>query len=845
MLTLILWYLLVFVTGLAALPLAFRLLPALPDRGYAFVKALGLLLWGYIFWLLTSLNILQNNSGGELLAFAGLLALSAWAAWGGRFREILTWLRDHRKYVISTELVFLLAFLLWAFVRSANPYIINTEKPMELAFINAILRSPTFPPHDPWLSGYAISYYYFGYVIVAMLVRLTGASSGVGFNLAISMVFALTALGAYGLVANLLALWKAHAEGKQAPGEKRRWKLPLGLPLLGPFFILIVSNLEGFLDVLHARGLFWQQAADGTWTSSFWQWLNIQELTSPPPLPLSWMPSRPTGLLWWRASRVLQDFDLTGTSHEIIDEFPFFSYLLADLHPHVLTMPFALLILGMVLNVYLDRKNGHFQVLGLEIPLSVPSFLLGAVCLGGLAFLNTWDFPIYLALFSAAYTLRRCQQAGWRWSRIGDFIGLAAALGVSGVILYLPFYVGFTSQAGGPVPSTIFFTRGTFFWVMFAPLILPVFAYLIFLWRREGSGKALVNGLKVSLGLIAGLWLLSFAYAFAISLVPNVGSIFLDSQGALAEGIRTLLSTALVQRLLAPGTWITLAILIALGWGLLYRPKGESELAPEAQEPLPESIPSANPMLLLVVLFGALLVLAPEFFYLRDQFGTRMNTIFKFYFQAWILWGIAAAFGTAVLLQSLRRSWGVVYRAGLVVLFAMALAYPVFSLLNKTNNFNPGSGFTLDGNAYFDRTYPDDAAGINWLKSAAPGVVAEAVDPTGGDYTGYARVAMLSGDADVLGWFGHEQQWGRDYGFLNQRRTDLTTLYETANWDEALRIIQEYNIRYIYIGSYERSTYHVSENKFQGNLASVFQQGDVTIYEVPQSILPATGNQGN
>ena len=85
--------------------------------------------------------------------------------------------------MVSVEALFLLAFAAWAFVRAANPEAVGTEKPMELAFINAILRSPAFPPHDPWLSGYAISYYYFGYVLVAMLAKTGGTSGGVAFNL--------------------------------------------------------------------------------------------------------------------------------------------------------------------------------------------------------------------------------------------------------------------------------------------------------------------------------------------------------------------------------------------------------------------------------------------------------------------------------------------------------------------------------------------------------------------------------------------------------------------------------------------------------------------------------------
>ncbi len=85
---------------------------------------------------------------------------------------------------------------------------------MELAFINAILKSPTFPPNDPWLSGYAISYYYFGYVLTAMLAALTGITGGVAFNLSISLVFALASIGAYGLVFNLLAVAREHLDRK-------------------------------------------------------------------------------------------------------------------------------------------------------------------------------------------------------------------------------------------------------------------------------------------------------------------------------------------------------------------------------------------------------------------------------------------------------------------------------------------------------------------------------------------------------------------------------------------------------------------------------------------------------
>ena len=312
MIAFLLWYLVVLLTGWLAFPLAYRLLPGLPDRGYSLARALGLLVWGYVFWFLASIGILQNNIGGIFFALVILAGLSTWAGWRDRFASLRTWVSEHKGTMLASEAVFLVAFAAWAYVRSANPDISGTEKPMEMAFINAILHSSTFPPHDPWLSGYAISYYYFGYVMVAMLVQVTGVLSPVGFNLAIALWFGLTALGAYGLVYNLLV------NKVVRPGEKLSFNL-YSLPVLGPVFVLVVSNFEGILDVLHGQGFLWSTGPDGKMTSAFWQWLNILELNAPPspvnmsiPWFLRWIPTRPGGILWWRASRVLSDFTLSG-----------------------------------------------------------------------------------------------------------------------------------------------------------------------------------------------------------------------------------------------------------------------------------------------------------------------------------------------------------------------------------------------------------------------------------------------------------------------------------------------------------------------------------------------------
>jgi YYY domain-containing protein len=823
----LLWYITITLLGWITFPIAYRFLPALADRGYTLARVLGLLLWGFFFWLLASIGVLQNDVGGVTLALLLLVGVSLWAGSRDRFQEVWTWVKDHKKLILISEILFLACFILWAFVRSANPEISATEKPMELAFINAILRSPAFPPNDPWLSGYSISYYYFGYVIVTLLIRITGVDSGIAFNLAIALWFALTALGAYGLIFNLLKTW-------QKDGDP---KINLyGLPVLGPIFILIVSNLEGILDFFHSWGLFWTRGADGTLTSSFWQWLNIGELTTAP-TSFAFMPTRPGGVLWWRASRVVQDFTFSGSTNEIIDEFPFFSFLLGDLHPHVLSMPFVLLSITLALNLFKGGGGKPFDLLGFRIPLSKLSFGLAAVILGGLAFMNTWDFPFYLILFCGAYVLAQYFREGWNRRRITEFISLAIALGITSVLIYLPFYLGFQSQAGGFLPSLIFFTRGTYFWVMFAPLLIPIFAFLVYLWQGKRNKKILKNAVYFTLTFLTGLFALSILYSLAITLLPSLGNLFINNQGAEAGQLGQLVMAALVERIKSPATWLTLGGILTLILALVYR-KTKTEQRSEIQEGIPAEMENdpgrRHGFLLLIILLGVLLTLFPEYFYLLDQFGWRINTIFKFYFEAWILWGLGAAYGTAVLLSTLKGKWKWIFRTGLVLVLVVSFAYPVFGLWDKTNGFNPSTGFTLDGNAFYTLYHPDEMAGIRWLQTADLGVVAEAI---GGDYSDYTRVSTRSGMPTVLGWIGHESQWRGGATEMGTRSSDIQTLYETTDWTTALTIIQEYNIKYIYIGSLERNSYKLNEVKFNLALTMVFQQGNVTIYQVPDPYL--------
>lgn len=844
------WYLAICVVGWVSLPIIFRLLPNLASKGFGLAKPLGLLVWGYIFWLLCSLGVLQNNTGGVVLAFALLFALSIWSSSKGRLKLLVTWIKENKKSIIVMEILFFVAFGLWTVVRAANPEALNTEKPMELAFINAILRSPTFPPMDPWLSGYAISYYYFGYVLVSMLIRMTGVASSIGFNLSSALWFGMTALAAYGVVYDLIATWK---RADSVESARRLATARLGA-FFAPLFVLIVSCLEGVFEFLYSNQVFWKPDANGVLTSKFWTWLSISELDVAPTMPVSFWPNRPTGWLWWRGSRVLEDLTLAGGRNEVIDEFPFFTYLLSDLHPHLLGMPFCLLALAISLNVFLGTKSYISSNESVFTWFKRWDFWFITIILGSLAFINTWDFPIYVGIFCLVVTFLRYKEFGWKAERIWDFLKSGLLVGVTGVILFLPFYLGFSSQAGGVLPSLEFMTRGIHFWVFFGALLTPIVIWLGFqLWQIKNT-RSLLLGLRFAVILFVGLFAVSLLFGAIIFSLGNTGSSIASSSNSVVVGLgqklqiaynafindvhrtsdpRVVIQAALLRRLNSPGTWITLLLMLTGTWTLLGRSKTVKEAVPKVikidEENSGIDTLKVRPFIAILLLIGIALTVFPEFFYLRDQFGWRMNTIFKFYFQAWILWGIAASYASVELISRLKGIKSAFFTLLLAVTLIGGLAYPLVMLGNKTNNFKPVT-FTLDGNEYLARNNPDDYAAIQWLSQQPLGVVTEAI---GGSYSDYARVSTRTGMPTVLGWPGHEGQWRGGYTEVGSRETDIKTIYTATDWILVSSLIERYNISYIYLGPLEVSSYNADGSLFAANLPLVYQNNGVSIYEVP------------
>jgi uncharacterized membrane protein len=366
-------------------------------------------------------------------------------------------------------------------------------------------------------------------------------------------------------------------------------------------------------------------------------------------------------------------------------------------------------------------------------------------------------------------------------------------------------------------------TRGTHFWVMWGTLLIPIFALLLYFWKKNTARPNWKLGFSIGLGVTLLLALLTVLLG-AISLIVEKDFINAMLASYNMTALQFLGATSL-RRLEHIGSLVTLLAVLIPALAFLFQ-KSDTE---ESEAPSARPISAATFTLLLLTL-GSLLVLAPEFVYLRDQFGYRINTVFKFYYQAWMLWSLVAAFGVGWLLQNLRGLADVSVRIVMGLVIFCGLLYPTFGIMTKTNNFKPAFGYNLDDFARVQRENADDAAAIAYLQIKPEGVVAEIV---GGSYSYYGRVSTYTGYPAVMGWPGHEAQWRGDYELHGSREADIATLYTTARWDEAQAIIERYHIRYIFIGNLERVSVPVNEEKFSQNLKVIFQQGSAVIYEAP------------
>ena len=848
-------YLVIQVMTVAALPLALRFFAALPDRGYAFARLLGILLTGYLFWIGYSFGLLRNEIGGAWLAVGVVAVISVVVGRRAAKKEnerLGDWRLEIRdsddapqspisslsfsqspnlpslRYILFVEAIFLLAFAAWAWVRAHDPAADHTEQPMDLMFMHSLRASLSYPPQDAWLAGYPISYYYFGHWLFNLVGLLAGQTASVTYNLAQAAWFGLLLSGAFGVAYNLLA-----AAGK-------RFGAATGGGLIAALLVGLAANVQGLLEWLYANGV------DVTGIANL---LGVRGFPAEARVTNQWYID--FGWWWWRSSRVLADVSLRGDHIEVIDEFPAFSYILGDNHPHVAAMPFAILAIGVALTIFLTRQasgvSRHSSFVTEDVsplaprpsllrhplpwfPLGWGGFVLTAIITGALLFLNTWDYPPYwlLTTFAVGAVLAR-RPSPLAPREIGKLFGLTAAFGIGllavGVLLYLPYFLTAQSQAGGLIPNLFHPTRFSQYVTMFATALLTVIALLLLAWPILRPRLATVG---VFAGVTLGLPALLLAASAWAAVATEGGRTQLLSV-ALPDGATEYLPFILERWLSQPFTFLIIGGMTALALALVWTGVRRGAQLPDTARPLV--------FVLALAAVGLGLTFTPEVVYLRDNFGWRMNTIFKFYYQAWLLFGLAGAF-TIVISLSHVRGWRIApaLLSGLALVLATASTiYLIAGAYSKTQGFSRAP--TFDAAAYVATVAPAEYGAVEWVRANTQptDVIVEGKGRSYGAETN--RISTLTGRPTLLGWDGHESQWrGRAYGTMAAGRPEaLRAIYGGATLDQLARILAEFGVDYVYVGPQERTQYNLSpatERALFAQLELVYDNGDVRIYRV-------------
>ncbi|MFL5654836.1 MAG: DUF2298 domain-containing protein [Ktedonobacteraceae bacterium] len=813
MVELIQMWALVEVLGFIFLPLTITVFHNLPDRGWAFSKAIAIALLAFCVWLpLMCLHFLPFS---PLFITGVLLILVAFNIIGFlRVRHtLLKIVRVNLIYIVACETVFFGMVLLLGWIRSYGPDIHSFEMFMDEGFIAAIMRSPNFPPNDMWYSGYPINYYYYAHYTVAVLAKLLGQSPSIAFNTGICTFFGLTAVNLFGVTCNIVS-WAHHRRKAAGPVNEAETADIIYPPLLRavPYGILTMA-MGLVLGNLAATQQWWEDHGD-----------LIQ-------------------FNWFDPSRVID---------KTINEFPAFSFLLSCFHAHVLALAFTIVAIALALNLFLgqgrtDGAGGKGLFVfgrGWRLPLTMGTT---ALILGGLFAMNGWDFPTYIGLTVVCIALVQWLAYGSRLcpELVLDVFTACAGLIALSFILYAPFYLSFISPSEGigivgpgdrsPLSNEILI-YGLFAFVFLSLLVASALKHPFF--ARPGVPAPQTEQAQGDAPTIDGSGKLLPAY---------------HGKGIPLRLPWTLLlfiAVALLIFLLLPNSapFVVAGSITVLGvLAILYNLRDRS---------------LAFTLLLGTVAFG--LVAMCEIFFLKDVFAgnyPRMNTVFKFYFQAWALLSITSGAGLYFVLESFRpvasasraqrwlqRDVEALWIVGLLLLVLASAVYPLAGSYTRTNYYMHRTN-SLDGLNYLQTcNFPNcdydtsgDYAAIRWLNSHVSGdpVIVEAV---GDDYSSYARISAFTGLPTPMGWVGHEYQWRVNWlnkglnavDFAN-RKGDVDTIYTDPRPDVVLNLLARYHVQYVYVGLLEQMKYpRANLHRFSAYpfMQVVYSAHGVTIYRV-------------
>ncbi|MGC4191019.1 MAG: DUF2298 domain-containing protein [Thermomicrobiales bacterium] len=729
------WYLVSLVIAVTLAPATLWLCRGLADRGASIVRPVSLLIAIWPAWYLSGIGGgLIPFSNVTLIATIAIVGITSWAlGWRAGLID-----RTAIRHLLIAEAGFLALFLLFIWFRGYAPQINETEKPGDMMMLASSMRATHMPPEDAWFAGNGINYYYLGYVVLATIAKLAGITPWDAFNLGLATIFAMTGVAAIGLAANIVARFRGELAGRIAG-------------VIGLFFVVLIGNPWAVFTGI------------ANWSA---QWKTYY-----------------FSGIGWTSSRFIHD--LPDKSDIIISEFPAFSFVLGDLHPHLLALPFVIVSLTLAWNLALPAIRDDNQHSGkTETPArwnaeTIIRIVATGGIVGALYAMNSWDMPTYLLVAAIALV---AGMHGFRWrDRIIGVIGL----GLSAVIAWLPFFVRFEAPTRQDLNG-------------------PFSAF---------SGLPVVGGILQSLVSYTGertsfeeyMGMFGFFWVIAAILI---GLEFWNRRHAETDPLENKFAIGAAVIVLFAGLLIPMPVLMLCGLIII------AAVVLIQRDP---RVTAANASLTLFAV-GSVVSIGPEFLYLGDIYNSRMNTIFKLYYQVWVLFAVASAAAVICIWSTVRtfvaeRGATIVVGTVTAVVMAIGLVYPAMGVSQYLDWRNPSREWMgLDGLAYVEDqnqswSAPGEYDAIQWLYDN--GTKDDVLLAAGGCawLSDVGRPGGATGIPTILGWEDHEWQWHLSNPDIRtetaQRVTDITTLFATGTPNTEL--LDKYGVTLIYVGKVETS----------------------------------------
>lgn len=818
------WWLVLLASGIAFMPLTMLVLRRFKDSGWIFSKVIGIAISGWFMWFLSSIKLMKFT--GFSCWFSLLFCFAAnvviYVLYISRIKDksefvLFTDTYDTISHIGLTELLFLLAFVIWNYIKAFKPEAYGTtEKMMDYGFMQAMFKSEYMPPEDMWLAGQPINYYYVGQFIATYITKLAGTTVAYGYN------FSLNMLAAFGFILPCSIVFNAANAFKKDKNAVKDRIFPYFSAGISGLAVSIAGNLHYNIFCNIAPAVRSILGLDNLAEKADYGFANY------------WFPNA-TRYIGYNPD----------THDKTIHEFPSYSFVLGDLHAHVINIMFVLTVIAVLLGLLLIRKNqleaaekgiylkndSKKGVLGFSYAeIFQPSIVLCGFFIGLFHTTNYWDFPIYFVVSGAVILFMNCRLYNFSLNTLKLTLFHAVVVIATAKIVALPFTLNFKQIAS----QLNICENHTPLYQLAILWGLPVLVTLVFLgvlinekrgWAALSDRKAENPGRKNALYRfianlrVSDMFIITLGLcAIGLVIIPEIVYVkdIYSGDYKRANTMFKLSYQAFIMFGMVMGYAISRFVFYSkkgfriFSFVLLYvliRTFGYFDNATKAwfgdytfmtvmsEEGTPQLLQKDTDFVITAILYQMLILFIVEMFYLYEVKKKSSK-------------GLLA--GTFV---------------SLFVMCVVMILFGSFYVRNDKYKY-------LNSGVYMQDENYDDYLATNWLNENIEGrpVVLEA---NGNSYTFFERVSSITGLPTILGWRTHEWLWqstSKEGGvpeIVTEREKDVETIYTSDDANEVWELLRKYNVEYIYVGGCEREKFDGADERKPINIPALLSYGNI------------------